>query len=664
MSGKNLYLGAAYYPEVNYFETLDEDIKYMLKAGLNVMRLGEFAWSVMEPTEGSYDFEWLKKVVNKLYENGIYSILCTPTNTPPIWLTRKHPEILRRDDDGRDATHGGRGHGCPNSPVFNKYVNKIVTKIGQTFANHPAVIGWQIDNEIYPWQQGCHCDFCMEKFHKRLAEKFGTIDKLNYEWALRIWSIEYQEFSQIEYPKIKEWGSHPSVKTEYINFQVQSNADYISRQADILRNAGINVPIGTDMMPIGSQDHVLTNKNLDVVMLNHYHSKNNFYESAFWMDYLSGIKDRPFWNTETATTANGAASVNPSPYPVDYNYINTMLPFAFGGEMNLYWLYRAHPAGPELMHSSVITAQGKPVHVFGEIIKARQTLDKCKDFLTALPLKPNKFAMSFSSFAWNMFEGQKIAADFHYFEFLMEFCYKPLFLSDIKPHIHNPQNPLDNIAVLYSPFLISLEEDGFADKLGKWIIDGGTWIAGPLTDIRNQYCGKYRKSVFGLIERLTGIENIYQIPATSLDNELVFEDNSISQSYIWNDVFNVKAEHKVLARYKSKSQEINGHAAIVSCRVGKGKIVVLGAMPDEKSLIDIIKNELISVDIKPQIHCSPDIIAIAREGGGKKGYCIAELFCEQGFVTLDKEYIDIESGETVVGKINIEPYAFKCLEQK
>lgn len=657
-----LYLGAAYYPEVYYLETLDQDIEYMKKAHLNVMRMGEFAWSAFEPREGEYNFEWLKKVVDKLYENGIYTILGTPSCTPPIWLTRSHPEILRRDDNGSYAVHGGRGHGCPNSPVFREYVNKIVSKMAQYFKDSEAIIGWQIDNEIYPWQQGCRCDYCMQEFYNHLRKKYGTIDNLNRQLALRIWSIEYEDFSQIEYPKIKEWGSHPSFTTEYIDFQMRSNAAFISWQADILRENGVKAPIGTDMMTFMSQDHYVTNQNLDVAMINHYNSKENFYECAFWLDYISRIKDRPFWNTETATTANGATSVNASQYPIGFNYINTLIPFAFGAEMNMYWLFRAHYAGPELMHSSVITSQGKPVHTFDEIVKSHQTLNKCEQFLDEFKAQKPSFCMSFSSHAYNIFEGQKIVPGFNYVEKLLN-CYQALLQAGIAPAVYNPNLSLEGVKVLYSPFLISLEEGDFVERLIDWINNGGVWLAGPLTDIRNKYYAKYRDSVFGIIEKLTGVENLYQIPATCLNNTLEFEDGGASPTYIWNDVFETKPEHKVLARYNSPSQVINKKAAIVECAVGQGKIVLFGAMPEKDKLVKLIKNYLDQADCLPALKTSPNVLAVKRANGSKAGYCLVELFCEKGKAELDGEYLDIEKSQKVSGVIELEPYSFVCLEK-
>ena len=112
------YLGAAYYPEDWPLELIDEDIELMKRARCNVMRIGEFAWSRMEPQEGQYDFDWLHLVVDKLGAAGIATVMGTPTCTPPAWLSERYPEILSVGEDGRSIGHGGRRHGCPNSPVY------------------------------------------------------------------------------------------------------------------------------------------------------------------------------------------------------------------------------------------------------------------------------------------------------------------------------------------------------------------------------------------------------------------------------------------------------------------------------------------------------------------------------------------------------------------
>ena len=140
---KNLYMGSAFYPEVygKDLPTLEQDIAVMKQGGFNVVRVAEFSWSCMEPHDGVFDFAWLHRMIDRLYENGIYTILCSPSATPPDWMTKKYPETLKMNDDGNRKQHGARRHCCSNSRVYRNYVRRINTRMAQEFAGHPAVIG-------------------------------------------------------------------------------------------------------------------------------------------------------------------------------------------------------------------------------------------------------------------------------------------------------------------------------------------------------------------------------------------------------------------------------------------------------------------------------------------------------------------------------------------
>ena len=143
---KNLYLGAAFYPEVygKKLPTLEQDIQYMKKGGFNVMRIAEFSWSSMEPHDGLYDFDWLHRIVDTLGKNGVSTIMCTPSASPPAWLTRKYPETLAVDASGRRKQHGARRHCCSNSRIYREYSLRIAEKLALEFADDPNVIGWQV----------------------------------------------------------------------------------------------------------------------------------------------------------------------------------------------------------------------------------------------------------------------------------------------------------------------------------------------------------------------------------------------------------------------------------------------------------------------------------------------------------------------------------------
>ena len=193
MENGKLYHSAAYYPELWPQEQIDKDLKLMKKAGLNAVRITEFAWSRMEPEEGKYDFDWLRLVLDKLQKAKIGAILCTPTPTPPAWLTEKHPDMLFVNREGKTMIHGARRHYCYNSAIYQHLCRRIIQQLASRFGKHPAVIGWQTDNEFFCHVAACYCPTCKIKFQKRLEKKYETIDNLNQAWGTHIWS----EFEKI-----------------------------------------------------------------------------------------------------------------------------------------------------------------------------------------------------------------------------------------------------------------------------------------------------------------------------------------------------------------------------------------------------------------------------------------------------------------------------------
>jgi beta-galactosidase GanA len=613
---QKLYMGAAFYPEVygKDLPTLAEDIALMKRGGFNVMRIAEFSWSCMEPHDGVFDFDWLHRIVDTLWENGIHTIMCTPSVTPPDWLTRKYPETLKMNDDGNRRQHGARRHCCSNSRVYRAYTRRINTKLAQEFAGHPAIIGWQLDNEIAPERRGCSCPECMAEFHKRLAQKFGTVEELNRRWYLKLWSQEYESFEDVPHPHESTW-SHPSLIEEYMAFQSDTNAEFLHEQAETLRENGVTAPIGTDMMPIYGQSYPKTVAPLDVVQFNHYHTRENLWESAFWHNYMQSLKpDVPFWNTETSTGANGSTAASGAEYPTGFNTMNSFLPYALGGEMNNYWLWRAHPAGHELMHGSVITTQGRPVYNFYESVELAKNLTKAEEFLTGTKTDFGGFVMSVSCKAGNMFAAQPTVSGFNYRSEIMK-AYRATVGSGMLPRLAEPCMPLDGVKVLYSPYLATLEEGDFAERLEQWIRGGGVWVAGPMTDIRNADGAKYLNSPYGLIERLTGAKCEYGMTAHSVPVDVDFFGKT-GDAAIWTDAFTPAEGNTVLAAYKSKSEPsvLDGMPAALCCAVGEGYVILLGTQPDRDAIQGVLRRAFELAGITPGVVSSPNVLAIPRSG--------------------------------------------------
>ena len=204
-------VGVYYYPEAWPEAQWSRDMANIKKLGMEFVHMGEFAWYFMEPEEGKYQFDWLEKNVANAAANGLKVILCTPSATPPIWLTRKHPEILMVDDAGRRMNHGSREQGDWSSPVYRQYVSKIITELAKKFGHDRRVWGWQLDNELSHYGKNySYSPAATAKFRGWLRAKYGTVDKLNTAWGGGFWSMVYQNFDQIDMPNPQELVADPS----------------------------------------------------------------------------------------------------------------------------------------------------------------------------------------------------------------------------------------------------------------------------------------------------------------------------------------------------------------------------------------------------------------------------------------------------------------------
>jgi beta-galactosidase len=231
--------GVYYYPEHWPQEQWERDFKNMAEFGFEFTHFGEFAWSFMEPEDGRFDFEWLDKAVALADKYGLKVIMCTPTPTPPAWLTTKHPDILIKNSQGLRAVHGTRQQASWSNATYRQYVERIVTKLGERYGNDPRIIGWQLDNEPshYGWEED-YSEAAHERFKLWAQKKHGTIENLNKNWGLAFWSQIYNNFDQIAIPNeslspIDFINQHALL--DWKRFNADEAADFLRFQTEILR---------------------------------------------------------------------------------------------------------------------------------------------------------------------------------------------------------------------------------------------------------------------------------------------------------------------------------------------------------------------------------------------------------------------------------------------
>ncbi len=233
------YYGATYYPEHWSAADRELDAERMAQAGFNCVRMAEFAWDTMEPQEGTHRFDLFDETIARLGEKGISTILCTPTATPPRWLSVAHPEILRVNADGVSMQHGSRQHACLSNETFRAYSREITQAMASHFAGNPHVVGWQTDNELNCHFSECHCPSCRTTFQTFLRALYADdIDALNSAWGNAFWALTYSSFDEIETPKVgKPAYPNPAHQLDYYRSISWSVARFQREQIEILRKA-------------------------------------------------------------------------------------------------------------------------------------------------------------------------------------------------------------------------------------------------------------------------------------------------------------------------------------------------------------------------------------------------------------------------------------------
>ncbi len=648
------YFGAAYYPEDWHLEQIDRDIALMLEARMNCMRIGEFAWSSMEPTENEYRFDWLHTVVEKLGAAGIAVIMGTPTATPPAWLTERYPEVLAVSDSGKPMQHGARRHVCPTSPVYRDLCERIVDRMAREFGRDDRIVGWQIDNEVYPIgfrpTRPCCCPSCYQRFLQALEGKFGSIEALNQAWCLSLWSQEYQSFSQIPLPRADTW-HHPSLLAAYSHFASDSYAEYCTHQARVLRRH-VTQPIGTDMMPFSGVDYTDMHREMDMVQFNHYNDIDSLWRAGFWFDFIRPLKPAPFWNTETQANWNGSVCINGGVKPEGWCRANSWLPIVLGGEANLYWLWRQHWAGQELMHGAVVSSAGRPLPAFNEVQAIGEGLSRSGDLLRTTRPTPSGLGLFYCQYTARMLQHQPIMPGLDYEAALQERWWRPLTAGGRRPDVIGCDVDLSPYRVLAAPLLLTLEHEGLADRLHAWVRAGGTLIIGPLADIRNLEAAKYRDAPFGRLEEWTGARAVHCVPGSPGPQPVVGADGTPLAASTWFDGFD-PGPCIVHAGYPSGPNA--GLAAIVQAHVGAGTILWLGCMPEAAELPRVLALAVPDGTVG-RTDCSAGVVAAPRSGPGGRGMAAVEVDGAPGYLTLPEPMTDLLTGRSLSGKVELEPY--------
>jgi beta-galactosidase len=582
--------GGDYNPEqwLDRPDILKEDIKMMKKAGINSATLGVFSWSVYEPSEGEYNFGWLTDVMDNLYENGIYTVLATPSGARPAWLDEKYPEAMRVDNYGHRNHHGFRHNHCMSSPVYREKVSNIIHKLVENAGSHPGLVMWHISNEF---GGECYCPLCVKRFQDYLADKFDNdISKLNYAWWNTFWSHNYNSFSQIEPPFANGEISSLGLDLEWKRFTTWNMTDYMKSEINILKKLTPAIPVTTNFMQMyGGLDYHVMAKELDVVSWDSYPALHNQWETftesmesnSFDHAILRSMKkDKPFMLMESAPGLVNWQQYNKVKRP-GVHKLFSLQAVACGSDTVQYFQWRKGRGSFEQYHGAVVDHLGTDdTRIFKETEDLGNALKKISK--TAGTIIEAKAALLYDwDNRWAIEDIKGLSNETKNYNNICYNVYRQFLRLGIEMDVIASDSGFMDYDIVVAPMLYMLRP-GVADEMKAFVEKGGQLLATYLTgyvDI-NQLCylggfpGDGLKDLFGVISE--EIDTLYPCDT----NNALFKDGSLASIKDYAETLRV-SDAEVIASYTDDFY--SGTPVVTKKKYGKGCAYYIGArICDEK----------------------------------------------------------------------------------
>jgi beta-galactosidase len=657
---QKLHFGAAWYPEHWPQERWAEDIRLMKEANITVIRLGEFAWSSMEPAEGEFRFEWLEQAIVLLAEAGIDTVLGTPTAAPPAWLIQQHPSTLAVDETGRAVQFGNRCHYCVNAPEFHNASRRIVRAMAERFGASPHVIGWQLDNE---YNRVCYCDHCKAEFQAFLREEYGTLDELNARWSTAYWSQTYSDWAQIPIPV----GPHnPGLMLAFKRFVTRSYQKFQKMQLDELcPHLPPSAWVTHNFMGwFGAFDHYALTRDLDMASWDWYIGTGHqeHLASGAAHDLTRGFKRKNFWLMET------------QPGNVNWSKTNNALnklearamawhAVAHGADALLYWQWRSAPGGQEQYHGTLVDQSGRPRPFYSEAKLIGQEFARVSDLLVGSTIHSKVALLNCYDSRWAI-EFQPHNSEFDYVSHFKHW-YRPLAARNLNIDVISADEPLDDYRLVVAPALNILDE-ARVEKLKAFARDGGHLVLTLRSGMKDRHNALFPLRQPGGLAELAGVEveEYY-----SLERPVALAGDLFKgAASLWAErlrLLDKTGRVTILAQYGASNGWLDGQAAVTVHPYGKGFVYMVGAYLDEASQQTLADRVLAEAGLAP--FAAPQTVEVRTRtlADGRLLYFVINHSRAEQEINLPWSAFEHLGGQQVkAGPLTLHAYAVALLSEE
>jgi len=684
-------MGAPHYPEHVDESSWRRDAERMAAAGVNTARLGEFAWHIFEPYEGKFDFALFDRAIDVLGAAGIDTILCTPTATPPRWLTVNYPEVLRVDVNGRPTSHGSRQHADTTSPVFRAHSRRITRAMAEHYRNNPRIIGWQTDNELNTTVSESFAPATRLEFQKFLQHRYGAIDALNFAWGGHFWATAYDNFHQIELPR-PQAPSFPSPGhvQDYHRFLAAATSAFQHDQVEILRatnpdwfifhNLGQLVDIdfrgqfgqdldfiGFDIYPMLYDEMRRTGGHAATQAL-HLDICRSYTGNFIVPEQASGFGSQPGFSTMT-------------PEPGEMRRM-AMTSIARGADGIMFFRWRPAHFGAEIYWMGIIDHDDVPRRRYDEASRFFHEIAAIKDQIlgTAVRMDVGIAGADFDNQEAHKTYPIGLPSPLDDATLLHRYCYH----KGIACGFIHPEDDLSRLKAIYVPHWV-MWKDQWNDVVETFVRNGGTLILSALSGtrddnnhiIREQAPGGalsalsgVRVTEFGRLvpEGGTGLFPLFRqaamgayvpplpLPASSAERKYRFTlgNRQFEAAHLY-ELLEVAPDTEVLGRWSNRF--CAGQPAITSRQLDQGCVVYVGTYltPElAEAIADVVLTKAGVVTLLPELPAGAEVSM--RETDGRQLMFVQNTREIPITVPNVPSGIDLLTGRPVVGAIELEAY--------
>ncbi len=670
--------GGDYNPDqwIKMPEIWDEDMRLMKLSGCNAMSVGIFSWSSLEPEEGRYTFTWLDTIMDKLYENGIFAVLATPSGARPAWMSQKYPEVLRMSPNRVRNLHGQRHNHCFTSPIYREKTSTINRKLAERYKDHPALIVWHISNE---YGGECHCPLCREAFRDWLKRRYeNDLDRLNEAWWTGFWSHRYTDWSQIEPPAPHGETSVHGLNLSWKRFVTDQTIDFYKNEIAPLREVTPQIPITTNFMgTYTGLDYSKFSKELDVVSWDNYPSWHNDTEStaelaskiSFAHDLNRSFKGgRPFMLMESTPSLVNWQQINKLKRP-GMHLLSSLQAVAHGSDTVQYFQWRKSRGSSEKLHGAVVDHCGhEHTRVFRDVANVGAALKKL-DSVLGTTVRPDAAVIYDWENRWAIDDAQALKKDKKGYLETCENHYRALWKRGCPADVISMDGDFSRYKLLIAPMLYMVRP-GTAERIGEFVKNGGvfvtTYFSGYVDE--NDLC--FLGGFPGPLRKVTGVW------AEEIDSLYDGDENALV--FMENNELNLRGEYRiteycelvhaetarVLAEYKSDFYQ--GMPSLTVNSFGEGKAYYIAARTENRFLDDfyskLIDDNCLMLALESKL--PEGVTAQLRTDGEKRFVFLMNFSEEEKNVALSgAEYTDILTGEILRKQVLLAPYGARVMEE-